>query len=858
MSKSYLTEAFKSLAMLNEEDFELNDDGIEEMQSVLSIHDDPIEIIDTEAETTADLEETHIGDAILDCVVCHSKLYKNPKDIIIDDAGEGSVVNYGEECPYCYSTDGFKLIGQIAPFEFEKETEVKVDDEVVDDDDEEKEVEVDVEEKEEKNESLNKKRLKESSYPDVYEYIERLQSRHHFNSAEEMIDFLGDEKLRALEDVYETDVEASIEEWFEWQNEDLGESLKKNLKEGFYEGPSEAQKELFDLIDLYRLDLETVLDDLIVGQEYLSDDQIKEFIEYLIKEYDLEEDEEEVEESLKECKTLGSAKKKKSVKESFDGDKTVLSLVKKAVKENPKASGREIVEILVNGPDKEKVQGKILDAKHAYKYVKEVNESLKEGYSIVDIETGDRFGDYSTIETAKSKALRYAKDFQATCAVVDTSFNPVFAYDKFGKSIKTESLKEATLNEKNWTATISAGSDLRKAIEAEDYQGVLDGIKACYKEMFDKGVIDEDDFNSWTEDLNIYEVDDEDIEDSLDYELNNLYDACDNLNCWLALKESCNEELNDKPIKITGTNIDKYYNDPDGSIYYHFDDEQDDGVYDILMDFSIEDIRQGMKNGGKFYFHKGNEPHLTINEDVKHTETLVDDEGTEVVVDGKTPQEAEQKAKQLNQKLGNKMKTVAKNKVVDGNIQEEFEKVDIDTGDQVIHVSSENKEEQEPETDKEMIVPPTPELEAEVEDNTEEAEEDKEDNSTVDVDFDEFDEETFDTFGESYLKKVYNNVESYKTTDIKTKGSELVVEGVIKFKSGKEKKTSFIFEAKDMTKSGNARFVGRNESICNSKKAFTLTGKFDGGKFLAESFNYNYRAKDTNGKTTRLYGTFKK
>lgn len=987
MSKSYLTEAFKSLAMLNEEDFELNDDGIEEMQSVLSIHDDPIEIIDTEAETTADLEETHIGDAILDCVVCHSKLYKNPKDIIIDDAGEGSVVNYGEECPYCYSTDGFKLIGQIAPFEFEKETEVKVDDEVVDDDDEEKDVEVDVEEKEEKNESLKKKRLKESSYPDVYEYIERLQSRHHFNSAEEMIDFLGNEKLRALEDVYETDVEASIEEWFEWQNEDLdeslkkklkedfdviwnklpsavksdlnsfwdtnknnkwfrpyltalvtldiisendmieilnsniedgfddnlGESLKKNLKEGFYEGPSEAQKELFDLIDLYRLDLETVLEDLIVGQEYLSDDQIKEFIEYLIKEYDLEEDEEEVEESLKECKTLGSAKKKKSVKESFDGDKTVLSLVKKAVKENPKASGREIVEILVNGPDKEKVQGKIRDAKHAYKYVKEVNESFEDGeykpgesrwvngewqeepdYQVLAAEDEER----NLEQKANEKILRTSKNPEELKAAIANTYN---YYSNFGgpigismdmdelldsenlpkenwldnlsleqlkkigkkflsiiKEYTNESLKEATLNEKNWTATISAGSDLRKAIEAEDYQGVLDGIKACYKEMFDKGVIDEDDYNSWTEDLNIYEVDDEDIEDSLDYELNNLYDACDNLNCWLALKESCNEELNDKPIKITGTNIDKYYNDPDGSIYYHFDDEQDDGVYDILMDFSIEDIRQGMKNGGKFYFHKGNEPHLTINEDVKHTETLVDDEGTEVVVDGKTPQEAEQKAKQLNQKLGNKMKTVAKNKVVDGKIQEEFEKVDIDTGDQVIHVSSENKEEQEPETDKEMIVPPTPELEAEVEDNTEEAEEDKEDNSTVDVDFDEFDEETFDTFGESYLKKVYNNVESYKTTDIKTKGSELVVEGVIKFKSGKEKKTSFIFEAKDMTKSGNARFVGRNESICNSKKAFTLTGKFDGGKFLAESFNYNYRAKDTNGKTTRLYGTFKK
>lgn len=632
MSKSYLTEAFKSLAMLNEEDFELNDDGVEEMQSVLSIHDDPIEIIDTEAETVADLEETHIGDAILDCVVCHSKLYKNPKDIIIDDAGEGSVVNYGEECPYCYSTDGFKLIGQIAPFEFEQETEVKVDDEVVDNDEEEKEVEVDVEEKEEVDESVKGKATSKISESAKEKFNKSLKEVLKTNSGKTPL-------KEGYADVFQ-DLIDRAESWIK-DGYDKDEAIRVAIDDGLI-----YSSDIYDIAYHYGVVNDSEL--LSNCYEMLFDDLYRE----------VEEPEEEENESLKECKTFGSAKKREAVKES-------------------------------------------------------------------------------------------------------------------------------TLNEKNWAATIAAGSDLRKAISAGDYQAVLDSIEACYKEMLDKGIIDEDDFNDWIEDFHYIDLEDEDVEEEIDYALDNLYDACDNLNCWLALDEACNE-------------------------------------------------------------------------DIKHTETLVDDEGTEVVVDGKTPQEAEQKARQLNQKLGNKMKTVAKNKVVDGKIQEEFEKVDIDTGDQVIHISSEDKEEQELETDKEMIVPPSPELEAEVDNNTEEAEEDKEDNSTVDVDFNEFDEETFDTFGESYLKKVYNNVESYETTETKAKGNELVVEGIIKFKSGKEKKTSFVFEAKDMTKSGRARFVGKNESICSSKKAFTLTGKFDGGKFLAESFNYNYRAKDTNGKSTRLYGTFKK
>lgn len=103
-------------------------------------------------------------------------------------------------------------------------------------------------------------------------------------------------------------------------------------------------------------------------------------------------------------------------------------------------------------------------------------------------------------------------------------------------------IKEEKLTERNWNTKLKAGSALRRAIAEEDYQGIIDGIRACYKEMLDKGIIDDWDYERWTEDLDMYAPDDEDIEDTLDYELGNLYDACDNLGCWIELDESLKED----------------------------------------------------------------------------------------------------------------------------------------------------------------------------------------------------------------------------------------------------------------------------------------------------------------------------
>lgn len=128
------------------------------------------------------------------------------------------------------------------------------------------------------------------------------------------------------------------------------------------------------------------------------------------------------------------------------------------------------------------------------------------------------------------------------------------------------------------------------------------------------------------------------------------------------------------------------------------------------------------------------------------------------------------------------------------------------------------------------------------------------------IDLDEVEEEGIDEVSESYLKNVYENVQSFKTSKATLKGdNKMIVEGVITFKSGKKAKTHFIFESQEVTKRGKLKFLGENKQISKNKKAFTLIGSVKDKKLLIESFNYNYTGIDSKtGKTKRLYGTIRR
>lgn len=193
-------------------------------------------------------------------------------------------------------------------------------------------------------------------------------------------------------------------------------------------------------------------------------------------------------------------------------------------------------------------------------------------------------------------------------------------------------------------------------------------------------------------------------------------------------------------------------------------------------------------------------------------------------------------------------------------VKEDFKDVTITTDDTHMEMTSDENgkvtvttepiKKEEKEDSENIVVPVSDEAEKEIEDNQEDE---------VDVDFDEFDEESFDELGESYLKRVYGNVSSFNTSKVTADDTKVMVEGVIKFESGKEKKTSFVFESKNLLKGNRVRFIGENLQITRGKKAFNLTGSISDKKFVAESFNYNYKQKDNNGNSKRVYGTvFKK
>ena len=195
-------------------------------------------------------------------------------------------------------------------------------------------------------------------------------------------------------------------------------------------------------------------------------------------------------------------------------------------------------------------------------------------------------------------------------------------------------------------------------------------------------------------------------------------------------------------------------------------------------------------------------------------------------------------------------------------LEESVNNVNVETDEDVINVATDDSGKVTVTTEpkntsaevsegEEVIAPLEPETQSEISDNVADGEE-------IEIDMDEFDEESFDELGEGYLKKVYENVNSFKTSNVSFIKNKLVVEGVIKFNSGKSKKTNFIFESREATKSGKVRFIGENKEIARGRKSFTITGKVDNKKFMSESLNYNYGVKGANGKAQRLYGTVRR
>ena len=89
-----------------------------------------------------------------------------------------------------------------------------------------------------------------------------------------------------------------------------------------------------------------------------------------------------------------------------------------------------------------------------------------------------------------------------------------------------------------WRYTLKFGEALRNAIDDEDYGAILDALVACFSELHKALPEDYDDYelDRDLEDISgIKETfeDGEDIEDDINFKLDELYDICDALKVWV-------------------------------------------------------------------------------------------------------------------------------------------------------------------------------------------------------------------------------------------------------------------------------------------------------------------------------------
>ena len=202
-----------------------------------------------------------------------------------------------------------------------------------------------------------------------------------------------------------------------------------------------------------------------------------------------------------------------------------------------------------------------------------------------------------------------------------------------------------------------------------------------------------------------------------------------------------------------------------------------------------------------------------------------------------------------------------------------------DDGGVVVETSPKEDEDSfEEYTGDEMIAPIEPETESDISDtleaDTEDTEEVSEDEMFDEIpeeetseeapegegedEFEEFDEESFNDLGESYLKRCYENVTSFETSRVTlNENKDFVVEGNIGFDSGNKKATQFVFSQKS-NNDGKLKLEGYNKQISRGKKTFKLNCSVNNKTLVCESLNYNYKGKNDLNESVRVYGTVKR
>ena len=851
-----LFEAFDKLKTLDEETFDVSKEGIEKLKEFKDddYTDELIDIYDADYEDndSCDCEcHDHKEDVILDCSVCHSKVYKDKKDVKLDE--DADLANVGDECPYCHSNDGYKVVGQV------KECDMR-------------EGKEDVCPKCKK--PLDKcvcKDVNEAFYGKVKDYVDDSPEEA---MKKEFLESDGTFKATMLDNFI-------LDNWKSF-GEDICDKFLWYLALAASQLPSEslgtAAKAIKGILkeDTYIYVANTVLKDYGTGDEdseeysgmeseYDSYDEflddamqngyvLRNFLKYLIHNYNV-------------------------------GRKIYLTAVDAIL---GKYSGRidnYDIEYFFN-EDFKKYQDQF------FEWLGGMNESLKlrKGSRIRkkdeslkdDYKTATKFYDDSPEEAMKKEFLESDGTFKATMLdnfILDN-------WKSFGEDICDKFL---------WYLALAASQ-----LPSESLGTAAKAIKGILKEdtyiyvantvLKDYGTGDEDseeysgmesEYDSYDEFLDdamqngyvlrnflkylihnynvgrkIYltavdailgkysgRIDNYDIEyffneDFKKYQ-DQFFEWLGGMNESLKLRKGSRIRKKDESLKDDYKTATKFYDAASDYTISFLDAMQ--AFMDTYNDYGYKPNLKSFISYMSGGFGEGSE-YEPIEESLKENNLGQDVEKYQRWVDYDM-----KKYKKVSDQTNRKIKEAGLQLVKD-----QYGDYEVTAGNDSISESRKRRLVKEAglEDPEEVIEPVSPKTEMEIEGDFDEP-----------VEETDFDEESFDEVAESYLKKINENVTSYKTRRVFTnkKNNRLVIEGIIRGKDISRKATRFIFESTKPLTSRKLVMIGLNESLAKGNtKPYRLFVKNTGKKIVVEGLRYRHTQKSKIGKTTMVEGFVKK
>lgn len=781
----YLAEAFKALddvedvmPCLHEEMFTVDSDGLSELADFeveSEKSEDKKRVIDPEAKNEEELKSSYVGKVIIDCNQCHSKIYKDKEDIVID----GEDANKEEECPYCFATEGFKVVGEVAPY-----TETKVD--------------VEVEDKGTMTEGVRRRHraAKKMGKKVVEDFV-------HSGSATDIIDDLID-RARLI---YKDD-----------DDPDIHEVVMQAIDEGLI-----YTKDIIELAYSYGvIDGGELIDKFIDDLSY----EVQAGLERI-----LAKDDDEFEESIKGRRN----KRVKRINEAF-------------------YRGNRGIEYVYHG---EWADPDLIYDGYTFNYW-DIEDALWEDFleRVEDGDIGVSFDREFAENHADDDAVEDAFNLYVQENGVDYLKDVIYGgyFEKGSKSWHDRYKRGYTESKRPRHRGKLTESDRirRRGVGGTPYNRkrmsgrVRKDLDIDEKKSDDTRRHDNDEKRARRIDRKVNSLKERKFDEDLGDDVAKYQRWVDyDMKRYGKISDKTKSYLDRAGLEVVKDDHDDY------EVIAKDESLTEAPIYDLTPQF---DTRRSFYNKARIDTGSDNSENKLYSYNTLVAEMV---DGKPVVYNVQSGTTLRHVKEWLRQ---NGFKAETKSQIIrdygaDDIVTESLKEVEVETDTDKIKISSETITK-----DDEMAIPVTDDTKDEIiadseeEDTEDEIVADDEEEDTVD-DIEEFDEESFDELSESYLKKVYSNVDGYKTSNVSFNKSGLCVEGIISFKSGNKKNTQFIFESRDNGK----RFVGENKQITRGKKAFTVKGSIKDGKFITESFNYRYSAiNPQTGKSENLYETLKR